>query len=111
MGSDGSGPHRPADGAVVVNRFDEFRAAHRFVLDALETAMLERPIQHDHLEWIHRERTALCIGANQWAASHGIDKRVTVNDVERVEHLAVGHTDYASKHALYVTELIYGERP
>lgn len=56
------------------------------------------------LDWIERERTTVAVAANEWATSHG-GRTVTVEDVERVEVLAVGHVDYARKLALYVAEL------
>jgi predicted regulator of amino acid metabolism with ACT domain len=58
-----------------------------------------------------RERAAVCIAANQWAEAHGINRRVTVSAVERVEHQALGHSDYMSKLALYVAEAILWEPP
>lgn len=32
---------------------------------------------------------------------------VTWNDVARVEHMALGHSDYSSKFSLYCAELVY----
>lgn len=58
------------------------------------------------VDWIVDERRAVAVAANQWAQAHGYEQRVTVADVERVEGLAVGHADYASKLALYVAETI-----
>lgn len=47
--------------------------------------------------------------ANDWAAAHGLNK-VTVHQIEDIEHLAVGHIDYATKIALYIAEMVYGAR-
>jgi hypothetical protein len=60
-------------------------------------------------EWIEAERFAVAVAANQWATAHPPAYTVSVEDVERVEQLAVGHVDYASKLALYVAELVLSE--
>lgn len=82
------------------------RRCSEFVLDALRAEMAKR--DHSTLAWIDNERMAVAVAANQWAEAHGIARRVTVADVERVEVLAVGHVDYASKLALYVSDLVLG---
>jgi hypothetical protein len=76
-----------------------------YVLDALEAEMTRRS-ERPGLTWIEPEREAVAVAANQWAEAHGYPVRVTVDDVERVEVRAVGHSDYARKLALYVAELI-----
>lgn len=58
------------------------------------------------LGWIARERQAVADAATVWAAAHGIDRIVTVDDVERVAVSAVGHVDYGQKLSLYVAELV-----
>lgn len=60
-------------------------------------------------EWIVEERQAMANAANQYALAHGLTL-VTVDDIEQVEGLAVGHSDYAHKLSLYVAELVHGER-
>lgn len=76
-----------------------------FVYDALVAAMARRG---DDLSWIDREREVVAVAANQWAAAHGCERRLTVADVERVEVLAVGHVDYGPKLALHVAEFVTG---
>lgn len=62
---------------------------------------------HDSLVWIDVERKAVADAATYWAGRYGYgDKTVTVEDVERIEALAVGHIDYASKLALYIAEFV-----
>lgn len=65
----------------------------------------------EHQDWIERERLAVTVAANNWAEAHGLAERVTVDDVEAVEVRAVGHSDYGTKFALYVAELITGRAP
>lgn len=60
------------------------------------------------LDWIDAERFVVAEAANGWAQAHGIDRLVTVDDVERIEVRAVGHVDYARKLALYVAEYLLG---
>ena len=74
-----------------------------FILSALIASMEERSRSEN---WIENERTAVAVAANAWAQAHGFDRRVTVDDVERIEGNAVGHIDYASKLALCVAEFI-----
>lgn len=71
------------------------------VLQALKDAMGER---HKHLHWEEFERQAVAMAANAWAQAQGLDRVLTVAEVERIEQGAVGHVDYASKLALYVAE-------
>ena len=75
------------------------------VLNALRIAASGRREYNDH-GWVVNERKAMAIAANNFAAAHGISRRITVDDVERVEQRAVGHVDYASKVSLYVAELL-----
>jgi hypothetical protein len=79
-------------------------ACRAFVLEALNTECRMRP-KAKGLEWIDNERLAVTVAANKWATAHGY-RTVTVDDVERVEGMAVGHYDYTSKFALAVAELV-----
>lgn len=76
-----------------------------YILEALTREMAKRGEVAD-LSWIEREREAVAVAANQWSEAHGFTKRVTVADVKRVETSAIGHSDYGSKLALYVAEII-----
>lgn len=60
----------------------------------------------NNLDWIEHERGAVADAATAWASAHGIDRTVTPADVERVEGMALGHIDYASKLSFYVAELV-----
>lgn len=77
------------------------------VLDALTVEMEKRDGSHD-LAWVRRERYAMADAANRWLAVEGIDRTVTSADVELLERQAMGHSDYASKVALYVAEFGMG---
>lgn len=80
-------------------------ACRDHILDALIAEMAHR---HDDpgLGWIDRERQAVADAATAWATAHGIDRTVTVDDVERIEGPAVGHIDYAQKLSWYVAEFV-----
>lgn len=58
------------------------------------------------LAWIGRERQAVADAATRWARANNLDRTVTAADVERIEGAAIGHSDYASKLALYIAELV-----
>lgn len=78
-------------------------ACKEHILRALKDAMGERRGRED---WVEFERQAVAMAANEWAQAHGYERRVTVDDVERIEVRAVGHVDYARKLALYVAEFV-----
>lgn len=81
--------------------------------DYIYAALVRKMAERDHttLTWIESERLAVAVAANEWAEAHGITRRITVEDVERVEHMAVGHVDYARKLSLYVGDLVLGMVP
>lgn len=87
--------------------WDERDACRRRLYDALVAEMEHRP-RCAGLEWINNERQAIVDAANRWASSHTNCATVTVDAVETIEHRACGHVDYASKLAMYVTDLVYG---
>lgn len=78
-------------------------ACREHLLRALKEAMGKR---HAREDWEAFERQTVAMAANAWAQAHGYERRVTVEDVERIEQGAVGHVDYASKLALYVAEFV-----
>lgn len=79
--------------------------------DAVKAALVaEQAHRHEHDDWIERERRAMCDAAQGWRDRHGgVGRRVTPEDVERIEHRAVGHSDYTPKIALYVAEFVLGD--
>lgn len=77
-----------------------------FIHDAFQLEADNRSWNED---WEAAERLAMAKAANDWAAAHGLNK-VTVHQIEDIEHLAVGHIDYATKIALYIAEMVYGVR-
>jgi hypothetical protein len=92
----------------VVFRHEDVMNLRRRCLVALRKAMDDRR-SFAGTEWIEHEREAITEAANVWALAHGLPT-VTVGQVEAIEHLAVGHVDYAEKLALYVAEMTYGIR-
>lgn len=87
---------------------DSIMDADDYCYSALRKAMAVRKDHPD--DWVEFERLTITVAANAWAVAHGSTDTITVADVERVEGLAMGHSDYASKLALYVAELIHGVR-
>lgn len=78
-----------------------------YVRAALRAEQLNRSLAN--LDWIDAERLAVTMAANEWAQAHG-RPTITVDDVKRLEQLAVGHSDYTLKLSLYVSELVCGVR-
>lgn len=83
--------------------YDSLRRCRDYILADLSDEMSCRSL---HKDWIERERSAVAIAANQWAKANKSPTRVTIEDVEAIERMAVGHIDYASKLSLYVAEMI-----
>lgn len=54
--------------------------------------------------WIKYERETMLNCINSIRKSKGMDS-LELSDVERVENMAVGHSDYGPKFALYCSEL------
>ena len=84
----------------------EFLKCHEWLRKMFRATTDERK-DHPGDSWIEYERVELAICANDWAMSHGIDVRISRNDIEAIEGQAVGHVDYASKLCLYTAELLY----
>ena len=77
--------------------------AYAYIHGALVEAMKSRDKVED---WVVNERIAMAVAANDWAAAHDLDRRISVADIERIEHRAMGHVDYSTKMPLYVAELL-----
>ena len=85
---------------------DSVRSCHSRIFDGLVAKMEHR----SRFSWVEDERLAVAEAANAWALAHPGSHTVSVDDVELIEHLAMGHVDYASKLALYVAEMVVGQR-
>lgn len=94
----------------MADAFARRRSCADFIHKALAAEMAQRT-NAPGVEWIENERVAVTIAANQWAQAHPPARTVSVDDVERVETMAVGHVDYASKLPRYVAELVLNKRP
>lgn len=75
-----------------------------------ETLLSEAEHRREHDDWVQRERFAIVAEVNRQAQAHGWST-ITVDQLERIEPLAVGHVDYADKLTLYACELSWGTRP
>ena len=60
-------------------------------------------------DWIEQERRAVATAANNWISRSGLSGlvHVTVDDVERVEGPALGHSDYVRKLSMYVADIVF----
>lgn len=59
----------------------------------------------DPCAWILKEREAMWTEVNKHRNEMG-KEALSLEDVERVEQMAVGHFDYTQKFSLYCTELV-----
>jgi len=81
----------------------------------LTTAMKERDHRSDvmdfmgrrELEWVVYERQMMLGMVNHLREERGLDD-VTIEEIESVESMATGHSDYAKKFALYCADLAVG---
>jgi len=78
------------------------------VRDAILKAHAKAPPRwKDMTNWFENEMRLVLETANTWAFKN-YGNIVTYEDVLRVEQHAYGHSDWASKLALYVAELVVG---
>jgi len=61
-------------------------------------------------EWVFHERTVMTAEVNSKRHQRGLPP-ITMKDIARLERLAVGHSDYMPKFALYCAELALGIDP
>lgn len=95
---------------MISNRqFEQMQACREALISALMDEMAKRKFKQ-YADWVVAERDALTLAANRWIVEHTETHTITAAQVEEVENLAVGHSDYASKLVLYVSELVYGLR-
>jgi len=91
--------------AVDVNaRVHDLRDLRDRFLAVLTKAQEHRPLRTVDA-WIVFERTTMWKTVNTERKHRGL-AAIDIADVERVERLAVGHSDYSSKFALYCAELV-----
>lgn len=82
-------------------RAREIRAVKSRFLDILTAAQKFRRTDPD---WIVREQRAMLDAVNDERARRGLRPGLTLGDLQRIELVAVGHSDYSSKFALYCAE-------
>lgn len=82
---------------------DRLMSCREAVYQELVNQMRHR---HERDDWEMQERASMAMAARLWAYEHGGNSEVFAADIERIEHRAMGHIDYASKIALYVAELV-----
>lgn len=84
-----------------------YRDETHYELETLLVAEAKKRSTKEVGQWILDERQAMLDYVNRKRAVVG-KSPMTLKDVERVEQLAVGHSDYAHKFSLYCAELIAG---
>lgn len=94
-----------------------FQEIHNRMQAVFQTAAAERSKRPNlvpepgegrtELEWVLFERSTMLAAVNAERAVIGLPP-VDVTMVRRVERLAEGHTDYATKFPLYCAELVVG---
>lgn len=92
----------------------QFSAVHERLMDAfqkqaalrneLECQKLVDTADGPELAWVLLERYAMCDEVNQIRLVRG-EEPVLLKEIEKLENLATGHVDYASKWTLYCAEL------
>jgi hypothetical protein len=81
----------------------ERKVRGEFVKDPLETRF-----SWTVPAWVLFERAALHKAVNEERARRNLPP-VDIKAIDRVERLATGHVDYATKYTLYCTEIALGE--
>lgn len=76
------------------------------LLEAL-SAQQDMRKRYDGTKWIAAERDVMLDAVNAWRGQLGL-RPVDLAAIERVERMAVGHSDYSSKFALYCAEIAMG---
>jgi hypothetical protein len=90
---------------------DDHRAIRDRLLKVLEKEQALRE-KRPYPKWHQAELKAMCCAVNRIRKQTGCAAPVVMADIERVETMASGHTDYSTKFALYCAELAMGvERP
>ena len=82
-------------------------------IQALKAALLDEAAHRRGRrfdEWSVAEAKAVWAAARDFAQQHGL-RVPLLEDVVRVERQASGHSDYSSKWALYVVELMLATEP
>ena len=80
------------------------RALHRHMLDVLSAAQSDRSRRAD---WVAYEQQVMFVAVNEERRVRRLPP-VFIDDILRVERMAVGHVDYSTKFALYCAELAEG---
>jgi hypothetical protein len=78
------------------------------VRDLVHGALVAAAKDRSSPTWEADERGVMANAANLAAMAYGVPGRVTVDDIERLEGRAVGHSDYGLKVALYIAEFVMG---
>lgn len=88
------------------------------LLGVLSKAQKERPKLQAEVQvspnrwefaWVTYERLQMLSAVNIERAKRGLSL-LTAEDIQRVEQMALGHSDYSLKFALYCMELALGEK-
>lgn len=81
-----------------------YRNTNHRQLHELLCSEADKRDEREGLTWIELERTAMWQAVNVLRHEQGKEP-VPIEEVEKVETMAQGHTDYGTKYALYCSEL------
>lgn len=94
---------------ITPRQLDQKLALRDQLLHTLTEAQEERPAREyvisGELGWVIYERETMHRAVNEARAEVG-KQSLTIDQIEQVESLATGHSDYSSKYALYCAELV-----
>ena len=80
---------------------------HLKMRDRLAAAQSKRNLL---AKWVEHEQRAMLDAVNEERSARGLDL-LALADIVRIESMALGHTDYSIKFALYCAEAAEGRRP
>lgn len=79
----------------------------RTIYNAFQDEATKRKDQND---WIEKERQRVWVTARDCVQMYGL-KVLTIEEVQRAENLACGHTDYGAKWAYGIVAMMKNEFP
>lgn len=89
---------------------DAMQACRAAVHEALGEALRAPRGDASYDEWVDRLVAAAALAANTWAVSNDYPQ-IAVEDVARIDRLAMGHVDYHAKVAIRVAHLVVYGKP
>lgn len=86
------------------DQYARSRNARRCFIYVRDAVVLQAVNRHKDPDWEATERFVAATAANEWAKAQNIDKVITVQDIESIEHVAFGHVDYMTKLGIVIED-------